>query len=108
MSHLNRRVTDGYGRPISVRKPHGWKWSGKFSLRAGARNPSFGTPRADTATPSLHSIHERDDAPRKRSLFAATGKKKPLLGTFTGVYVPCLLNTMGVILFLRTGWAIGP
>ncbi|RHZ25550.1 hypothetical protein DYB37_001099 [Aphanomyces astaci] len=29
------------------------------------------------------------------------------LGTFNGVYVPCLLNIIGVILFLRLGWAIG-
>ena len=35
------------------------------------------------------------------------GGRPRLLGTFSGVYVPCLLNTMGVVLFLRTGWAIG-
>ena len=30
-----------------------------------------------------------------------------LTGTINGVYVPCLLNIMGVILFLRLGWATG-
>ena len=29
------------------------------------------------------------------------------LGTFMGVYVPCLLSIIGVILFLRLGWAVG-
>ncbi|GBG23984.1 Solute carrier family 12 member 9 [Hondaea fermentalgiana] len=29
------------------------------------------------------------------------------LGVFNGVLVPCLLNILGVILFLRIGWAVG-
>ena len=29
------------------------------------------------------------------------------LGTLNGVVVPCLLNIMGVILFLRLGWSVG-
>ncbi|TYZ63055.1 hypothetical protein PybrP1_006871 [[Pythium] brassicae (nom. inval.)] len=29
------------------------------------------------------------------------------LGTINGVYVPCLLNIIGVILFLRLGWGVG-
>lgn len=33
--------------------------------------------------------------------------KKNALGTTNGVYIPCLLNIIGVILFLRLGWAIG-
>eukprot|EP00483_Globobulimina_turgida_P011314 UN11336 len=32
---------------------------------------------------------------------------KNKLGTLNGCYVPCLLNIMGVILFLRLGWGIG-
>jgi len=27
--------------------------------------------------------------------------------TLNGVYVPCLLNIMGIVLFLRLGWAVG-
>ena len=29
------------------------------------------------------------------------------LGTVMGVYVPCMLSIIGVILFLRLGWAVG-
>ena len=29
------------------------------------------------------------------------------LDWFTGVFVPCLLNIWGVIMFLRTGWVVG-
>lgn len=29
------------------------------------------------------------------------------LGTFNGCFVPCALNIMGIILFLRLGWGIG-
>ena len=29
------------------------------------------------------------------------------LGTFNGVFIPCSLNIMGVVLFLRLGWAVG-
>jgi len=36
-----------------------------------------------------------------------TVEEKNNLGTLNGCYVPCLLNIMGVILFLRLGWAIG-
>jgi amino acid transporter len=41
---------------------------------------------------------------------ADTGKpsvQSTKLGTFTGVLVPCLLNILGIILYLRLGWAIG-
>lgn len=40
--------------------------------------------------PSTHEIEEKNN-----------------LTTLNGCYVPCLLNIMGVILFLRLGWAIG-
>ena len=29
------------------------------------------------------------------------------LDWFSGVFVPCLLNIWGVIMFLRTGWVVG-
>ncbi|XP_044521080.1 solute carrier family 12 member 6 isoform X2 [Gracilinanus agilis] len=39
------------------------------------------------------------------------GKKKPTkspqMGTFMGVYLPCLQNIFGVILFLRLTWVVG-
>jgi len=30
-----------------------------------------------------------------------------MLGTFDGVFVPCILNILGVILFLKLGWGLG-
>ncbi|KAM8881783.1 solute carrier family 12 member 6 isoform 2-T2 [Synchiropus picturatus] len=33
--------------------------------------------------------------------------KSPQLGTFMGVYLPCLQNIFGVILFLRLTWVVG-
>ncbi|XP_053102246.1 solute carrier family 12 member 5 isoform X2 [Hemicordylus capensis] len=42
---------------------------------------------------------------------AAAAKKKPIkaprMGTFMGVYLPCLQNIFGVILFLRLTWVVG-
>lgn len=29
------------------------------------------------------------------------------LGTFNGVYIPCVMNILGVILFMRMSWAVG-
>uniref|UniRef100_A0A8C4WUW7 Solute carrier family 12 member 4 n=1 Tax=Eptatretus burgeri TaxID=7764 RepID=A0A8C4WUW7_EPTBU len=33
--------------------------------------------------------------------------KTPSMGTFMGVYLPCLQNILGVILFLRLAWIVG-
>ncbi|XP_028825827.1 solute carrier family 12 member 7 isoform X2 [Denticeps clupeoides] len=33
--------------------------------------------------------------------------KSPQMGTFIGVYLPCLQNILGVILFLRMTWIVG-
>ena len=32
---------------------------------------------------------------------------KNQLGTINGCYVPCLLNIMGIVLFMRLPWATG-
>eukprot|EP00730_Choanoeca_flexa_P006996 TRINITY_DN12262_c0_g1_i3.p1 TRINITY_DN12262_c0_g1~~TRINITY_DN12262_c0_g1_i3.p1 ORF type:complete len:937 (+),score=236.23 TRINITY_DN12262_c0_g1_i3:83-2893(+) len=37
----------------------------------------------------------------------AQANSKNALGTINGCYVPCLLNIMGIVLFLRLGWATG-
>lgn len=33
--------------------------------------------------------------------------QSPQMGTFMGVYLPCLQNILGVILFLRLTWIVG-
>ena len=35
------------------------------------------------------------------------GPTKNQLGTINGVYVPCLLNILGAVLFLRIGYSVG-
>jgi len=37
---------------------------------------------------------------------SSDGTTRNALGVFNGVLVPCLLNIMGIILFLRIGWAV--
>ncbi|XP_021568559.1 solute carrier family 12 member 7 [Carlito syrichta] len=45
--------------------------------------------------------HEEDEESRRREV------KTPRMGTFIGVYLPCLQNILGVILFLRLTWIVG-
>uniref|UniRef100_A0A8C5KKX5 Solute carrier family 12, member 7 n=1 Tax=Jaculus jaculus TaxID=51337 RepID=A0A8C5KKX5_JACJA len=45
--------------------------------------------------------HEEDEDSRRREV------KAPRMGTFIGVYLPCLQNILGVILFLRLTWIVG-
>uniref|UniRef100_A0A8D0PBX0 Solute carrier family 12 member 7 n=1 Tax=Sus scrofa TaxID=9823 RepID=A0A8D0PBX0_PIG len=45
--------------------------------------------------------HEEDEDSRRREV------KNPRMGTFIGVYLPCLQNILGVILFLRLTWIVG-
>ncbi|ELW72679.1 Solute carrier family 12 member 7 [Tupaia chinensis] len=43
---------------------------------------------------------EAEDSKRREA-------KSPRMGTFIGVYLPCLQNILGVILFLRLTWIVG-
>lgn len=36
-----------------------------------------------------------------------TPLQSPRMGTFIGVYLPCLQNILGVVLFLRLAWIVG-
>uniref|UniRef100_A0A8K9US58 Solute carrier family 12 member 7b n=1 Tax=Oncorhynchus mykiss TaxID=8022 RepID=A0A8K9US58_ONCMY len=48
-----------------------------------------------------HEEADDDEGPAK------TKKPSPALGTLIGVYLPCLQNILGVILFLRLTWIVG-
>ena len=37
----------------------------------------------------------------------STHPQVPQMGTFIGVYLPCMQNILGVILFLRLTWIVG-
>ncbi|XP_035172128.1 solute carrier family 12 member 7-like [Oxyura jamaicensis] len=45
--------------------------------------------------------HEADEDTKRKEV------KVPRMGTFIGVYLPCLQNILGVILFLRLTWIVG-
>ncbi|XP_053714622.1 solute carrier family 12 member 7 isoform X5 [Synchiropus splendidus] len=48
-----------------------------------------------------HEEADDDEEPKKKTV------KSPQMGTFMGVYLPCLQNILGVILFLRLTWIVG-
>ncbi|KAM6457653.1 solute carrier family 12 member 5 isoform 2-T2 [Liasis olivaceus] len=48
-----------------------------------------------------HEEAENNDGAKKKPV------KAPRMGTFMGVYLPCLQNIFGVILFLRLTWVVG-
>ncbi|KAF5899356.1 solute carrier family 12 member 7-like isoform X5, partial [Clarias magur] len=49
-----------------------------------------------------HEEADEEDGAKKKPV-----KKSPQMGTFMGVYLPCLQNILGVILFLRMTWIVG-
>uniref|UniRef100_A0A3Q1J0V8 Solute carrier family 12 member 7b n=1 Tax=Anabas testudineus TaxID=64144 RepID=A0A3Q1J0V8_ANATE len=52
-------------------------------------------------TQGAHEHEEADDDEGSKK------KASPQMGTFMGVYLPCLQNILGVILFLRLTWIVG-
>ncbi|XP_066482618.1 solute carrier family 12 member 5 [Tiliqua scincoides] len=48
-----------------------------------------------------HEEAENNDGAKRKPV------KAPRMGTFMGVYLPCLQNIFGVILFLRLTWVVG-
>ncbi|XP_031439896.1 solute carrier family 12 member 7 isoform X1 [Clupea harengus] len=48
-----------------------------------------------------HEEADDDEGAKKKAV------KSPQMGTFIGVYLPCLQNILGVILFLRMTWIVG-
>lgn len=40
-------------------------------------------------------------------ILSRVSTQSPQMGTFMGVYLPCLQNIFGVILFLRLTWVVG-
>uniref|UniRef100_A0A8C9YBK7 Solute carrier family 12 member 7 n=1 Tax=Sander lucioperca TaxID=283035 RepID=A0A8C9YBK7_SANLU len=49
-----------------------------------------------------HEEADDDEGPKKKAV-----KVQQRMGTFMGVYLPCLQNILGVILFLRLTWIVG-
>ncbi|XP_036378682.1 solute carrier family 12 member 7 isoform X3 [Megalops cyprinoides] len=48
-----------------------------------------------------HEEADDEEGPKRKAV------KSPQMGTFIGVYLPCLQNILGVILFLRLTWIVG-
>uniref|UniRef100_A0AAQ5ZB34 Solute carrier family 12 member 7b n=1 Tax=Amphiprion ocellaris TaxID=80972 RepID=A0AAQ5ZB34_AMPOC len=51
-----------------------------------------------------HEEADDDEGPKKKTIKPFFF---PQMGTFMGVYLPCLQNILGVILFLRLTWIVG-
>uniref|UniRef100_A0A669D6K6 Solute carrier family 12 member 7a n=1 Tax=Oreochromis niloticus TaxID=8128 RepID=A0A669D6K6_ORENI len=51
--------------------------------------------------------HEEAEDGHRASEGKKTGRRVPHMGTFIGVYLPCMQNILGVILFLRLTWIVG-
>ncbi|KAM9488190.1 solute carrier family 12 member 7 isoform 5-T5 [Clarias gariepinus] len=52
-------------------------------------------------------VREHEEADEEEGAKKKPVKKSPQMGTFMGVYLPCLQNILGVILFLRMTWIVG-
>uniref|UniRef100_A0A665WDL5 Solute carrier family 12 member 7-like n=1 Tax=Echeneis naucrates TaxID=173247 RepID=A0A665WDL5_ECHNA len=52
-------------------------------------------------TQGVREHEEAEDGVRRMTVMV------PLMGTFIGVYLPCMQNILGVILFLRLTWIVG-
>ncbi|KAF4087855.1 hypothetical protein AMELA_G00076060 [Ameiurus melas] len=52
-------------------------------------------------------VREHEEADEEEGAKKKTVKTSPQMGTFMGVYLPCLQNILGVILFLRMTWIVG-
>ncbi|XP_058269201.1 solute carrier family 12 member 7 isoform X5 [Hemibagrus wyckioides] len=52
-------------------------------------------------------VREHEEADEEENAKKKTVKTRPQMGTFMGVYLPCLQNILGVILFLRMTWIVG-
>ncbi|XP_060778433.1 solute carrier family 12 member 7 isoform X2 [Neoarius graeffei] len=52
-------------------------------------------------------VREHEEADEEEGAKKKTVKASPQMGTFMGVYLPCLQNILGVILFLRMTWIVG-
>ncbi|EPY74122.1 solute carrier family 12 member 7-like protein, partial [Camelus ferus] len=69
-----------------------------FNVAAGD-----GTPRENS--PFIHGVEvDRESLFERKNMALFEG---PRMGTFIGVYLPCLQNILGVILFLRLTWIVG-
>uniref|UniRef100_A0AAY4AS63 Solute carrier family 12 member 7a n=1 Tax=Denticeps clupeoides TaxID=299321 RepID=A0AAY4AS63_9TELE len=51
-------------------------------------------------------VVEHEEAENDR-VAVKVGWRSPQMGTFIGVYLPCMQNILGVILFLRLTWIVG-
>lgn len=91
------------------------KWASRHSpVFAGSSRQSSGTRRGITTNNNTSAMDisivqggEDEDDYDSASASASASSGRNELGTINGVIVPCLLNILGVILFLRLGWSVG-
>ncbi|XP_030259786.1 solute carrier family 12 member 7-like isoform X6 [Sparus aurata] len=56
---------------------------------------------------SQHFDRQLSAVEKAQNKVSVTPKLVPQMGTFIGVYLPCMQNILGVILFLRLTWIVG-
>eukprot|EP01047_Picozoa_sp_COSAG01_P018550 COSAG01_NODE_1007_length_12161_cov_12.669624_14_plen_230_part_00 len=76
-----------------------------------ARHTSINSPgrpaSASASAGQLPPRTARDSSSAEDEFAAMMVANKQGLGALMGVFVPCMLSIIGVVLFLRLGWAIG-
>ena len=61
----------------------------------------------DSFTKTMDSTKGGGGGGGKKKDGGKAAETRNMLGTFDGCFVPCLLNILGVILFLKLGWGVG-
>ena len=70
----------------------------------GMRRRMSSSSLADDAADAVDAADGKPAGPEFDEMMVAN---KQGLGALTGVFVPCMLSIIGVVLFMRLGWAIG-
>ena len=96
--NLSKEKIDARAPLLPIRETK--RRSNSGSKATGSTSTSNFTPRPlETINLSKHDNKEMKMKP--------TESIKNSLGTLNGVFIPCSLNIMGIILFLRFGWSVG-
>ena len=77
------------------------------SINSSPVSPASSTRRRRSSLAGSDAETAHDAASSQQEFTEMMVANKQGLGAFEGVFVPCMLSIIGVVLFLRLGWAIG-
>lgn len=75
-------------------------------MASSLNQPLIGSAKRSATIESVVSSNGSEGQTQPSGESAAPSHSKNQLRTLNGVYVPCCLNIMGIILFLRLGWGV--